>query len=140
MLYDGLQGAFQARGNCAYFHLNGGERERADAREALRRAQLEERVEFIIVEVRKQYRQVQAAAEAVTSLQSGAKHAAQQATEAAKASMAAGQVDIQGLAQIESRASAVHRKWLRTLRRYHQEIMQLVEAVGVDRATLGIND
>lgn len=122
------------------FHLNGGERERADAREALRKAQLEERVEFIIVEVRKQYRQVQAAAEAVTSLESGAKQAAQQATEAAKASMAAGQVDIQGLAQIESRASAVHRKWLRTLRRYHQEIMQLVEAVGVDRATLGIND
>ena len=45
--------------------------------------------------------------------------------------MQAGQVDIRGLAEIESRASAVHRRWLKTLRRYHQEVTQLLEAVGM---------
>ena len=119
------------------FNLNGGARAEAEARQSLRKAQLDAQVESIIVEVRKQYRQVQAAAEAVTTLQLGAKEAATKATEAAKASMAAGQVDIRGLAEIESRASSVHRKWLKTLRRYHQEVMQLTEAVGVAQADLG---
>ena len=118
------------------FNLNGGARAEAEARQSLRKAELDAQVEAIIIEVRKQYRQVQAAAEAVTTLQSGAKHAATKATEAAKASMTAGQVDIRGLAEIESRASAVHRKWLKTLRRYHQEVMQLSEAVGVEQAEL----
>ena len=120
------------------FNLNGGARDEANAREVLRKAELEEEVESVIVEVRKHYRQVQAAAEAVTTLQVGAKEAAQKATAAAKASMQAGQVDIRGLAEIESRASAVHRRWLKTLRRYHQEVTQLLEAVGVDQSKLSL--
>ena len=45
------------------FNLNGGARDEANAREVLRKAELEEEVESVIVEVRKHYRQVQAAAE-----------------------------------------------------------------------------
>ena len=48
------------------FNLNGGARDEANAREVLRKAELEE-VESVIVRVRKHYRQVQAAAEAVTT-------------------------------------------------------------------------
>ena len=112
------------------FNLNGGEIDKADARETLRAAQLEERVEFVVANVKKQYRLVQAAAEAVESLQNGSKRAALSATEAAKEAMSAGRIDIQGLTQLEVQANGIHRKWLKALRRYHQEVDELLEAVG----------
>jgi outer membrane protein TolC len=114
------------------FSLNLGEIEAAEAEKTLRSAEFERTVESIVRVVREQYRLVQAAAGAAQALEKGAKVAASEGAAAAKLAMDAGQVDVRGFTLIEERRASVHRKWLRSLRRYSQELTKLMDAVGGD--------
>ena len=112
--------------------LNLGDIEAAEAETVLRQTEFDRQVQDIASSVREQYRRVKTAAQKAQTLEQGAKLAVDRGAIAARMAMEAGQVDIRGLTLVEERRASVHRKWLRALRSYNQELTKLMDAVGGD--------
>lgn len=127
---DGLGWTFSAAVEVPLLSLNNGGAAYADAEAKEAKLAFASEVGRVAREVRELFRQARAARELALSFKGGALPAADEAAEAIKSALDAGQSDMTRVAFVEERRSAVRRRRLDRVRRYFEVVAELRAAVG----------